>query len=133
MKQLLFVYGTLAEDPPREIADVVQRLELIGDGFIFGRLYDLGEYPGAILGSRREKIFGKLLRFPESDAETLLCRLDAYEGYDPKHPASSLFVRRRTTINQPDGSPVAGWVYEYRGNVKSRPLIKSGHYVRIPA
>jgi gamma-glutamylcyclotransferase (GGCT)/AIG2-like uncharacterized protein YtfP len=133
MKQFLFVYGTLAEHPPGEIADVVQQLELIGDGSIFGRLYDLGEYPGAILGSRPDKIFGKLLRLPERDAETLLRRLDAYEGYDPKDPASSLFVRRRITINRPNRSPVIGWVYEYRGSVKSRPLIKSGHYARVPA
>jgi gamma-glutamylcyclotransferase (GGCT)/AIG2-like uncharacterized protein YtfP len=133
MKQVLFVYGTLAEHPPREIADVVQRLELIGDGFIFGRLYDLGEYPGAVLGSCHDKIFGKVLRLPEDDAETLLCRLDAYEGYDPKDPASSLFIRRRTTISRPNHSPVIGWVYEYRGSVKSRPLIKGGHYSRVPA
>ena len=54
MKDYLFAYGTLAEDRvPLEIASAVKRLKYVGDGFIFGRLYDLGDYPGAVLESER--------------------------------------------------------------------------------
>jgi gamma-glutamylcyclotransferase (GGCT)/AIG2-like uncharacterized protein YtfP len=128
MKEYLFVYGTLAnENVPEEIASTVRRLKYVGDGFIFGRLYDLGEYPGAVLdGDRRNKVFGKIFELPD-DREVLEC-LDAYEAFDPQQPSKSLFVRRRTTISRPKQPPLMGWMYEYRGNVGALPLIEDGQY-----
>ena len=53
MKDYLFAYGTLADDTaPKEIAAAMKRLKFAGEGFVFGRLYDIGEYPGAILSER---------------------------------------------------------------------------------
>jgi len=128
MKDYLFAYGTLAEDRvPLEIASAVKRLKYVGDGFIFGRLYDLGDYPGAVLdaGARR-KIFGKIYELP-SDSK-LLNRLDTYEEFDPERPSQSLFVRKQTSINRPNKKTVKGWVYEYNKGVRRRPLIEHGRY-----
>ena len=56
MKDYLFAYGTLAEEhAPQEIAGTVTQLRYVGQGFVFGRLYDLGEYPGAVLISARRR------------------------------------------------------------------------------
>ena len=62
MKDYLFAYGTLADDTaPKEIAAAMKRLKFAGEGFVFGRLYDIGEYPGAILSERGgDKVFGKI-------------------------------------------------------------------------
>jgi gamma-glutamylcyclotransferase (GGCT)/AIG2-like uncharacterized protein YtfP len=133
MKNYLFVYGTLAEEnAPQEIAGTIKKLKCVGEGFIFGRLYDLGEYPGAVLDtSLSNKIFGKIYELP-GDSE-LLDRLDAYEEFDPEHPAKSLFVRRQAAITRPNKKKVKGWVYEYNGDVRSLPLIKNGSYFPIAA
>ena len=51
MSQYLFVYGTLLPElAPAKMAKAVARLKLVGTATIRGRLYDLGNYPGARLG-----------------------------------------------------------------------------------
>jgi gamma-glutamylcyclotransferase (GGCT)/AIG2-like uncharacterized protein YtfP len=131
MKQYLFAYGTLADGNPRqEIATAVKQLKSLGKGYIFARLYDLGEYPGALLDdSKRHKVFGKIFQLP-NDSQ-ILTRLDEYEAFDPRRPAGSLFVRKRTAINRPNHPPLTGWVYAYNGRVSSQPLIKHGHYAKL--
>jgi gamma-glutamylcyclotransferase (GGCT)/AIG2-like uncharacterized protein YtfP len=133
MKDYLFGYGTLAaENAPREIAGTVKKLKCLGEGFIFGRLYDLGEYPAAVLDSSpRSKIFGKIYELP--DDPRLLDRLDAYEEFDSEHPARSLFVRRQASINRPNKQKVKGWVYEYNGDVRSLPRIRNGRDSKMAA
>ena len=66
MKDYLFAYGTLAaENAPPKIAGTVKKLKCIGEGFIFGRLYNLGEYPAAVLGtSPRSKSLERSMNFP---------------------------------------------------------------------
>ena len=126
MKDYLFAYGTLAaENAPPKIAGTVKKLKCIGEGFIFGRLYNLGEYPAAVLGtSPRSKIFGKIYELP--DDPRLLDRLDAYEEFDSEHPGKSLFVRRQASINRSNKQKVKGWVYDYNGDVSSLPRIRNG-------
>lgn len=133
MKDYLFVYGTLAEENvPQEIASTVKKLKYVGEGFISGLLYDLGEYPGAVLDTRpSNKIFGRIYELPNDPG--LLDQLDAYEEFDPENSAKSLFVRRQAPITRPNKKKVKGWVYEYNGAVRSRPLIKNGYYSPVPA
>src|SRR2546423_8906145 len=99
MSDYLFAYGTLAEKPPAEISAVVGQLKPIGEGYVFGRLYDAGEYPGAVLdGGTRSRVFGKI--FQLSPGRAVLKQLDSYEGFDPEHPGTSLFVRKRALISR---------------------------------
>ena len=129
----LFAYGTLAApNAPSEIAATVKRLKCVGEGFIHGRLYDLGEYPGAVLSRQpADKVFGKIFELP-ADPE-LLDRLDAYEGFEPQQPNKSLFIRKRTSIQRPNRDTLTGWVYEYNGNVRSEREIKNGQYSKLSA
>ena len=116
MPELLFIYGTLHPDrAPAEIADVARRLKPIGPATIRGRLYDLGAYPGVVLGeSAAETVAGELFAVPE--AETL-SYLDAYEDFRPGDPANSLFLRVQTTATLSDSSQQSCWVYVYNGGV----------------
>ena len=132
MSDYLFAYGTLAEKPPAEISAVVGQLKFIGEGYVFGRLYDVGEYPGAVLdGGTRSRVFGKI--FQLSSDRSVLKQLDTYEGFDPTHPGTSLFVRKRASISRPKQPPLRAWIYEYNKEVGSLPLIKSGHYAKAYA
>lgn len=93
----LFVYGTLHPDrAPAEIQYAVSQLKLIGPATIRGEVRDLGEYPALMPRSWRGSIAGTLFALPDDPA--VLHALDAYEGYDPSSPGTSLFLRRKRTV-----------------------------------
>jgi gamma-glutamylcyclotransferase (GGCT)/AIG2-like uncharacterized protein YtfP len=115
----LFSYGTLQpEQAPGEILHVVKQFQRVGPGFVRGKLYDLGSYPGAVLDpTTPTRIDGTVFRIP--DDRSVIEELDRYEEYDPNSPATSLFVRRICPVHLPDGSVVNCWIYEYNGRVRA--------------
>jgi len=127
----LFVYGTLLPDQaPAEIAMSVRKLRRVGEGHIRGRLYDLGEFPGAIVDSTAHtSVSGAVFLLPEDPA--VLRSLDEYEGYDPTDPAASLFVRKECAIELTDGRNLSCWVYLYNRDPGQAPLVSSGDYARF--
>lgn len=126
----LFVYGTLSpRHAPPEIAATVRRLRPLGPASVRGRLYDLGEYPGAILSkTSRSIIRGEVFELP-GDAQTL-SSLDHYEGFEPGKPGSSLFVRRIWPVLMDDGTRLRCWVYVYNGDTRQAQPVRSGRYSR---
>ena len=115
MLSTLFIYGTLHPNrAPREISAAARRLTSAGPATISARIYNLGEYPGAILDPTAPPISGELFIVP--DAPTIAA-FDAYEDFRPADPASSLFLRIETTATKPDGSTSACWVYVYNREV----------------
>jgi gamma-glutamylcyclotransferase (GGCT)/AIG2-like uncharacterized protein YtfP len=128
-KHYLFSYGTLLPRlAPAEIRPTVQRLRRVGKGFVRGQLFDLGEYPGAVLGRSGSPIAGQIFELP-NDPE-VLHRLDEYEGFDPSRPGASLFVRKRRYVQLEDGSRVFCWVYAYNRPVKAERAVSGGDYVK---
>ncbi len=111
MKEYLFVYGTLMNEfVPTEVAETMRRLKYVGDGFVYGRLYDLGEYPGAILDKKTEsKIFGRVCQLPPDSS--ILQKSDDYEEFSPHQSSPNLFVRKKTLIVLKDGRRIRGWIY----------------------
>ena len=92
-----------------------------------GRLYDLGQFPGAVFDADAATlVHGEVLQLA-ADA-TLLKQLDEYEGYNPDSPAASLFVRERQLIALPDGKSLPCWVYLYNRDPASAQLIATGNY-----
>lgn len=130
MPHHLFVYGTLSpRHAPPEIAATVRRLRPIGSASVRGRLYDLGEYPGAVLSkTSRSLIRGEVFELP-GDGGTLTS-LDMYEGFEPDKPRSSLFVRRTWPVTLDDGTRLRCWVYEYNGTTKGVQPLRNGRYSR---
>jgi gamma-glutamylcyclotransferase (GGCT)/AIG2-like uncharacterized protein YtfP len=130
MTDHLFVYGTLSPgNAPPEIAATVSRLRPVGSASVRGRLYDLGEYPGAVLSEKsRTLIRGEVFELP-ADQNTLTA-LDNYEGFEPSKPSSSLFLRRVRAVTMDDGKRVRCWVYIYNGTTKGALPLRNGRYSR---
>jgi gamma-glutamylcyclotransferase (GGCT)/AIG2-like uncharacterized protein YtfP len=130
MIEYLFVYGTLLpEYAPVEISKVVDQLHLVGRGQIRGRLYDLGDYPGAILDNSSALISGQLFELP--DDENVIASLDWYEGFYPDDLDRSLFIRTKTQAFLLDGRKIECWTYVYNGIPHPSSLIPSGQYAII--
>jgi gamma-glutamylcyclotransferase (GGCT)/AIG2-like uncharacterized protein YtfP len=106
------------------MAEVVGRMEPVGEGWVRGRLYDLGEYPGAVLdeGSER-RIPGTVFRLPD-DAD-FLSALDEYEGFEPDCPEASLFVRVVCEVEMATGSSHSCSIYVYRRQVEGLRVLSN--------
>lgn len=128
MTEYLFLYGTLRPAKvSMEEARIVRRLRRVGSARVFGRLYDLGEYPGAILdSSARTSIRGELFELP-SDPD-ILSALDKYEEFDKDDGKKSLFVRQKTNVEVSDGRRLESWIYVYNRDPGDARVIPSGDY-----
>ena len=126
MSQFLFAYGTLQPGcAPAHIADLAAKLRPVGEGFVRGKLYDLGGYPGAVPDANSEsRIFGTVMELPE-DPE-ILRRLDAYEEYDPRSPDTSEYVREPCEIELTAAGMLECWIYRYNWKPDASRVIASG-------
>ena len=130
MSQHLFLYGTLLPgEAPEEIALIVKRFRRLGSAHVRGRLYDFGEFPGAILDpSSRTLIHGELVALPSDDR--ILEALDRYEEFDPVAPKKSLFIRKKVNVSMADGSRREGWIYVYNRPPGKAKVVRGGDYLR---
>ena len=120
-------YGTLASGERKHAELGLPRaLTALGRRSLAGTLYDLGAFPGMVPGSGR--VAAELYRI---DDVSLLRRLDEYEGWDPKDPGGSLFVRRRIDVarfGKASGPTIPAWVYFYNGPVDRAAVVVSGFW-----
>lgn len=130
MNEYLFLYGTLLPtQAPKEIASIVKRFRRLGPAQVRGKLYDLGEFPGAVLNSSaRTMIHGELVALPSNDR--ILEALDRYEEFDPLDAKRSLFVRKKAKIQMANGSSREGWIYVYNRPPSGAKLVRGGDYLR---
>jgi gamma-glutamylcyclotransferase (GGCT)/AIG2-like uncharacterized protein YtfP len=130
MSQHVFIYGTLLPgEAPEEIASIVKRLRRLGSARVRGRLYDFGEFPGAVLDpSSRTMVYGELVALPSD--EGLLEALDRYEEFDSSDPKRSLFIRKKAKVWMANGSSREGWIYVYNRHPGRAKLVRGGDYLR---
>jgi gamma-glutamylcyclotransferase (GGCT)/AIG2-like uncharacterized protein YtfP len=128
MKEYLFTYGTLSpEFAPLEIAEAVGRLKFVNDGFIRGWLYDLGDFPGAVLDEKSPNyVFGQVFQLP--DDKLVLNQLDEYEEFDLNNIKGSLFVRKKATVTTANQRKIECWIYVYNQIPEQAELVASGNY-----
>lgn len=133
MREYLFLYGTLIPSQASdEMAATVQRLQRIGSAYAQGYLYDLGEYPGAILDpSSDTKITGEV--FEITNKQDVLASLDSYEEFNPADLEGSLFVRTESPVTLSDGRRLNCWMYVYNRNPGAAPLVVGGDYEKYKA
>ena len=127
MTDLVFFYGTLMSGfkrPGRTRVDLA--LSPIGHGSIQAILFDLGIYPAAIPAADG-RVRGELHRMLEPDS--VLEALDEIEGYRPKHPDASLYVRREMAVTLDNGDVADAWVYLYNAPLGGAQRIESGDYL----
>lgn len=128
MSDYLFLYGTLL---PQEVSgkssEIIRRLKSVGPATVRGRLYDFGDYPGAILDrSTNRLIKGELFELNDGNRELRI--FDEYEEFRTTDIDNSLFVRVRTDAELNDGRRLNAWIYVYNRNPGRARLIRNGVY-----
>jgi gamma-glutamylcyclotransferase (GGCT)/AIG2-like uncharacterized protein YtfP len=129
----LFVYGTLMSHAVgamggRQRRRLSAEATVVGAGWVNGRLFDLGEYPGLLDGEQPDDIvFGEVVWL--SEPRLSLEWLDAYEGVSPQSCQDDEYVRVERQAMLDGGRTVAAWVYVYRGIVDRHRRIANGRWL----
>jgi gamma-glutamylcyclotransferase (GGCT)/AIG2-like uncharacterized protein YtfP len=119
-------YGTLCRgEANHRLLRLEAALTYRGKRSVGGTLYDLGSYPGLLLGTGRAA--AELFRI---DDASVLRRLDRFERYEPRNPERSLFRRTRVAIPRfaNSASTIDAWIYAFNGLVEGRPVIETGSW-----
>lgn len=122
----LFIYGTLL-DPDNHFGAYLQaNSTLIGPGNFAGKLYDIGDYPGALFDeSCGLKVYGQIAELNNPDK--VLAQLDPYEGIGPENKRPYEYTRQLVSIETENGL-LDCWVYLYNHPVNGYRQIASGRY-----
>lgn len=126
-KEYLFVYGTLRRDIKNQMWHVLARhAEYLGEGAFQGKLYNIGEYPGAVPSNKPTDIVkGEI--YVLRDRAQVLKALDEYEGSDGTPSAE--FSRKIIKVSKEGGKEISAWVYLYNHSTKGLKQILSGDYL----
>jgi len=128
LTEFIFVYGTLRKTMATARRELLTKQgEYFSDGYLQGKLYDLGQYPGAIESAHSdERVYGELYKITEDGS--VLAQLDEYEECSDHFPEPHEHIRKQLPIQLADGSTVNAWVYIYNRGVYGLKQIKSGDY-----
>jgi gamma-glutamylcyclotransferase (GGCT)/AIG2-like uncharacterized protein YtfP len=124
----LFVYGTLLDEKNQFGAYLKNHCSFFQQGKFRGKLYNIGNYPGAIAQPGGDTyVFGSI--FILNDTDEILKILDEYEGVGPANPQPTEYTRELIGIEARDEF-IKCWVYLYNRPVENLALIKDGRYLR---
>lgn len=130
-ERYVFVYGTLRHGEQRDISKLSPAPRLVGQGYVAGKLYDLGAYPGVVLGQADPLVYvyGEVYAI---DAE-IERQLDYIEEVWPQK--SGEYVKREVTVKMSQcgvrvGDEVMGLLYEVANErAIGKTLIAGGDWV----
>jgi len=123
----LFVYGTLQPGFINPFAQMLHHnSRCAGPGIMSGRLYNIGQYPGAVHDPNSSaSVHGTI--FDITETPNLLTRLDHYEGVgNPPTPADE-YIRDMVHISF-GTVELRCWTYLYNWPVLESQQIVSGRY-----
>lgn len=124
----LFVYGTLLNADNEFAIYLKNNCSFYANGKFRGKLYDIGEYPGAVADNQYAGyVYGSILTM--NNAVSTLKHLDYYEGFGPEQEQPNLFVREIINVESEKGI-ISCWCYLYNLPVNGLPVIVSGDYMR---
>ena len=148
----LFVYGTLRQGVSVPFKKKIEEeMEFVGKSQITGKLYDLGEYPGAVkerqkteadgrdnvrvvpgkhkteTAGRGSVIKGEVIKI--NNPRKVMALLDEYEGYNPKKAKTSEYLREKEQVKLENGKEVEAWVYWYNLPVEGKRRIRHRDYL----
>jgi len=123
----VFVYGSLRSGFQSTAYEYISRyFNFFGEAKVKGKLFDLGEYPGAIPTQEDSFIKGELYIVKnENEFSWAIAQLDDYEGVIVEPNEKPLYRREIADIYVNDAI-VPAWIYWYNGNVSDKPVINSG-------
>jgi gamma-glutamylcyclotransferase (GGCT)/AIG2-like uncharacterized protein YtfP len=118
----VFVYGTLRRSGRNDIARYRPQPVCLGEASIAGTLYDLGAYPGVVLGGAG-RVKGEVY-VVEPSVEAALDVLEEVADDD-----SGEYIKRRVRV-EVGGQPVDCLVYEiHPSRIAGRRVIGSGDWI----
>ncbi|MCD8740142.1 gamma-glutamylcyclotransferase [Mucilaginibacter roseus] len=123
---LLFVYGTLLIKHNEFAAYLQKHCTFISKGRIAGTLYDIGEYPGAVIDNSGGYVYGSVYSIDKPDE--ILPVLDDYEGLSPNDPQPQEYLRLLSPI-ETDEALLSCWMYVYNWPVDRLKIIDGGNYL----
>src|SRR5687767_9811042 len=123
----VFVYGSLRSGFQSTAYEYISRyFNFFGDAKVKGKLFGLGEYPGAVPTQEDTFIRGELYIVKnENEFSWAIAQLDDYEGVLVEPNEKPLYRREIADIYVNDAI-VPAWIYWYNGNVSDKPVISSG-------
>jgi len=117
----VFVYGTLRRGGRNDIARFAPAPRFVADAQIHGTLYDLGSYPGAVLGAS-----GPLVGEVYAITPALEAQLDQLEEVRPDD--SGEYIKREVSVRVGE-KEIACLVYEiHPDRIAGRTVIASGDW-----
>ena len=127
-KNRLFVYGTLLGSLSNSMADYLKReSQFLGEAYLRGRLYDLGQYPGLVPDENSPYlVYGHV--FELYSPETALKILDHYEDIPDGKETTNEYIRSLLNVSL-ENKPFDCWVYIYNHSTQGLKEIKSGNYL----
>ncbi|MGZ3766601.1 MAG: gamma-glutamylcyclotransferase family protein [Mucilaginibacter sp.] len=126
MRDLLFVYGTLLNEDNEYAVYLKANSKFYISGKLRGKLYNVGEYPGAILeGENSNYIYGAILEIV--NPEKVWPVIDDYEGYGENQSQPNEFIRIPVEV-ETGGGPVICWAYLYNWPLTGLIQIEDGRY-----
>ena len=124
----LFVYGSLLDEDNEFAIYLKDNSKFYSTGKVKGTLYDIGEYPGAILFPEGgEYIYGNILKI--DTPEKVFKVIDDYEGYGGEQSWPNEFIRILTGI-EVEAEVIDCWIYVYNLPVNGLRYIKGGRYFK---
>jgi gamma-glutamylcyclotransferase (GGCT)/AIG2-like uncharacterized protein YtfP len=129
----LFVYGTLRRDFAgaygcAERTRLHARTTWLCRASVTGTLFDLGDYPGVIIGDDQAgEVKGDILRL-RGPTRTLFSWLDAYEGLSPDGRSGE--YERRVATARTQTRAFDCWIYVLRAPPRQARVIANGDWVR---
>ena len=133
-KEYLFVYGTLLSNIASRVEHIMRKqTKVIGEGYVHGKIYDLGEYPAAIADpDSKDLIYGELI---ELQNKKILDILDDYEECGPQWPEPTEYIRIKVKVHITSSilidSSIEAFFYNYNFPVLEIDQIKSGSYKKF--
>ena len=123
----VFVYGSLRSGFQSTAYEYISRYFIFfGEAKVKGKLFDLGEYPGAVPTQDDSFIRGELYIVKnENEFSWAIAQLDDYEGVLVEPNEKPMYRREIADIYVNDAI-VPAWIYWYNGNVSDKPVISSG-------
>ncbi len=131
MQDCFFAYGTLKRYKASETLTnprndfFYANSKFIGKGYVIGKLYNLGSYPGFVPSENHgEKVYGEVFEINDS---SILNYLDRYEEAWPLYPENAEY--KRVLINAYiHDSCISCWVYVYNRETDGLQRLYSGVY-----
>lgn len=126
----LFVYGTLMQTSGHAMHHVLKAdSKFICQAWIIGKLYQIDDYPGAMLSAdSSERVYGELYQLAQP--QQILARLDEYEACSTAFPTPHEYERQLINVHISDTKTVKAWTYLYKHSVIGHKRILSGHFNR---